>query len=67
MNDKLVDKKIELHKKQYDKLQEIEKDLITMISELGDEALHEKFIDWMNQRTRCNETYIAIQESILKT
>ena len=67
MNNKLIDKKIEIHKEQFKRLNEIEEELTEMISKINDDALHEKFIDWLNQRSRCNETYIAIQDAILTT
>jgi len=65
MNDKLIDTKIEIHKKEFDRLQKMESELIDMLSKIDNEELQEKFIDWMNQRSRCNETYLAIQNAIL--
>ncbi len=57
MNEKLIKTKIEIHKKQVESLSKIESELVEIISNTG--ALMEKFVDWKNQRMRCNETYIA--------
>lgn len=59
MNEKLIQTKIEIHKKQVESLSKIESELVEMISNTGNDTLMEKFIDWQNQRIRCNETYIA--------
>jgi len=59
MNEKLIKTKIEIHKKQVKSLSKIESELVEIISNTGNDALMEKFIDWQNQRMRCNETYIA--------
>jgi len=59
MNEKLIKTKIEIHKKQVESLSKIESELVEIISNTGNDALMEKFIDWQNQRMRCNETYIA--------
>jgi len=59
MNEKLIKTKIEIHKKQVESLSKIESELVEIISNTGNYALMEKFVDWKNQRMRCNETYIA--------
>ena len=59
MNEKLVLTKVEIHKTQIERLKQIESELIGLISEIENEKLMEKFLDWQNQRNRCNETYIA--------
>lgn len=59
MDKNLVDAKVAIHQKQVERLKELESELIKMISELGNEAMQDKMLAWMNQRTRCNETYVA--------
>jgi hypothetical protein len=57
---KLIDVKIDIHKEQVVKLQEIEDKLTRCIGAIGNPELNEYFIDWLNQRNRCNDTYFAI-------
>tara|TARA_S200002703_G_C3754870_1_gene232261 strand:+ start:746 stop:946 length:201 start_codon:yes stop_codon:yes gene_type:complete len=59
MDKNLVDAKVAIHQKQVERLKELESELIKMIAELGNEAMQDKMLEWMNQRTRCNETYVA--------
>jgi hypothetical protein len=59
MNEKLVLTKVEIHKKQVERLKQIESELIGLISEIENDKLMGKFLDWQNQRSRCNATYIA--------
>ena len=59
MDKRLVDAKVAIHQKQVERLKELENELIKMIAELGNEAMQDKMLEWMNQRTRCNETYVA--------
>jgi len=59
MDKELVDAKVVIHQKQVERLKELESELIKMIAELGNEAMQDKMLEWMNQRTRCNETYVA--------
>lgn len=59
MDKNLVDAKVAIHQKQVERLKEIESELIKMIAELGNEAMQDKMLEWMNQRTRCHETYVA--------
>jgi len=59
MDKNLVDTKVAIHQKQVERLKELESELIKMIAELGNEAMQDKMLEWMNQRTKCNETYVA--------
>jgi len=59
MDKNLVDTKVAIHQKQVERLKELESELIKMIAELGNEAMQDKMLEWINQRTRCNETYVA--------
>ena len=59
MNEKLIETKVNIHKKQVKELEKIESELIKMITETNNDALIEKFLDWQNQRIRCNEAYVA--------
>lgn len=59
MNKKLIETKVNIHKKQVKELEKIESELIKMITETNNDALIEKFLDWQNQRIRCNEAYVA--------
>ena len=67
MDNKLFDTKVSIHKKQVEKLHEIEEELTKLISEVDNDILHEKYIDWLNQRTRCNESYVALTNIIMKS
>jgi hypothetical protein len=67
MNELLIIKKVENHKVQVENLSKIEAELVEMISNTGNEKLMEKFIDWQNQRTRCNETYIATISKLVES
>ena len=60
MNRKLIDTKVTLHQGEVKKLKVIENDLAKHISETGSEKLMEIFLDWQNQRIKCNENYLAI-------
>lgn len=59
MNEKLIETKVNIHKNQVKELEKIESELVKMIAETNNDALMEKFLDWQNQRTRCNEAYVA--------
>ena len=59
MDKNLVDTKVAIHQKQVERLKELESELIKMIAKLGNEAMQDKMLEWMNQRTRCNKTYVA--------
>lgn len=47
------------------KLQEIEQELIDLIFQHGSGELQDKFIEWQNQRTKCNEGYFVYLQSLL--
>ena len=59
MDKNLVDRKVAIHKQQTETLKQLESELVKMIADTNNDELQGKFIDWMNQRTRCNETYLA--------
>ena len=59
MNEKLIETKVNIHKNQVEELEKIESEFIKMIAETNNDALMEKFLDWQNQRMRCNEAYVA--------
>lgn len=59
MDKELLDAKVAIHQKQVERLKELERELIKMIAEHGNEAMQDKMLEWINQRTRCNETYVA--------
>jgi len=59
MNEKLVLTKVEIHKNHVAKLNELESELINLISKTENDELMNKFLDWQNQRLRCNETFAA--------
>jgi len=59
MDKNLVNTKVAIHQKQVERLKELESELIKMIAELGNEAMQDKMLEWMNQRITCNETYVA--------
>jgi serine kinase of HPr protein (carbohydrate metabolism regulator) len=48
------------HTNQIKLLGKLESDLIKMISETNNELLMDKFLDWQNQRTLCNETFAKL-------
>jgi hypothetical protein len=56
---------IEQHKKYVDKLYSLEKELIDLIAEVEDEKLMNKFIEWSDQRSLCNESFINIFDKII--
>lgn len=41
------------------KLCKIESDLLKLISDLGNESLQNKFLEWQEQRAICNEALIT--------
>jgi hypothetical protein len=41
------------------KLNKLESELINLISKTENDELMNKFLDWQNQRLRCNETFAA--------
>lgn len=65
MNEKLVNTKMEIQKREVKRLEEIEMELAEMIADTENEALMEKYIDWVNQRSRCNDSYFALIDSFL--
>lgn len=51
-------KKLEIeHKKEVKKLNKLEKELIEIISNINNELLLDKFIEWQKQKNMCNFTY----------
>lgn len=60
MNKKLIETKVNIHKNQVKELEKIESELVKMMAETNNYDLMEKFLDWQNQRIRCNEAYVAI-------
>ncbi len=48
----------EEHKKEVNKLYLIEDDLIKLIFEVGNEDLQNKFNEWQDQRSKCNQGFI---------
>lgn len=59
MNEKLIETKVNIHKNQVKELEKIESELVNMIAKTNNDDLMEKFLDWQNQRIRCNEAYVA--------
>lgn len=55
----VIDRKVYIYKQESERLSQLEKKLIELISETGDDELQNTFLDWINQRTRCNETYLS--------
>ncbi len=65
MNKKLIQVKLKIHSENTERLTLIENELIQIIGKLDNEELNEKFIDWLNQRARCNESYFAYLKTIM--
>jgi hypothetical protein len=59
MNENLIETKVRTHKNQVKELKKLESELVRMIAETNNDVLIDKFLDWQNQRIRCNETYVA--------
>lgn len=57
----------EQHKNEVEKLDSLEAELSDLIVEIGNQPLIDKFLDWVNQRNKCNQGYLAYLEEILKT
>lgn len=53
------------HKKEVEKLNELEGQLINLILETGNEELFEKFVEWQGQRTKCNRLYLEWIKKII--
>jgi hypothetical protein len=49
---------------QINRLQEIEKELITLIAAESGEEVVDKFMDWQNQRIACNTVYLHFMDFI---
>ncbi|MFA5066988.1 MAG: hypothetical protein WC466_02950 [Candidatus Izemoplasmatales bacterium] len=60
MENEQINLRIEFHKKNIETLQQIENELLDMISRTGDLELIEKTLDWINQRTRCKDSVCSI-------
>jgi hypothetical protein len=65
MNKKLIQIKLKIHSENTERMTLIENELIQIIDKLDNEELTEKFIDWINQRERCNDSYFAYLKSIM--
>ena len=46
------------HKKELDKLENIKTDLIKLIAGTNDSKLMDKFMEYQNQKIKCNESLI---------
>lgn len=53
------------HRQALDELNKLESDLVTIIVNMGNQELMEKFLKWQSQRTLCNEKYINILKSYI--
>lgn len=54
------------HEQELEKLAELENELIALIFETGNIELMDKFSEWQNQRTKCNESLLEMIEKRLK-
>jgi len=52
------------HKKEVEKLGKLEQHLIELISDIDNEILRDKFLEWQKQRLICNEIYIKFIEEM---
>lgn len=64
MDKQLIDIAISIHKQKVNTLKSLESELVEMISKTNNEPLQDKFIEWMNQRNLCNDTYLSVLDKI---
>lgn len=55
------------HQLEVEKLGKIESDLLKLISDLGNEELQNKFLEWQRQRAICNVSLITELEYSMKS
>jgi hypothetical protein len=57
----------EEHAKLVEKLNELESELVDLIAATGDVKLMNKFTEWCEQRSKCNEGYLEFLDGLIKT
>jgi len=55
----------EEHKREVRKLELLENDLVHLVSDTNDQNLMDKFLEWQDQRNKCNESILRCIDTIL--
>ncbi len=54
-----------IHQQAVEKLNELETELLHLISETSNEELMDKFLEWQDQRAKCNDALLFELEELL--